>query len=219
NLHLDAEGGMWISTLKGLVRRKGERWQRFQGAGGWTGDYVRSFAERAGILLITSFDGKVFRFANQRLEELPPPPGAPARGYFGYVDEAGKIWVLQHGFFGWWSGQRWESQAGLEEVLSEGLCGVPGRDGGWWVVQGRGLCKFKDGEVVERRALSQPILEPWSMTEDRDGELWVGSYEQGLYRIRTNGEVNSYTTANGLSRNSLRFMFEDREGNRWVGSS
>ena len=46
NLHADRTGRLWVSTYAGLVSRAGTAWQRWQAPEGWTGDLVRSFAER-----------------------------------------------------------------------------------------------------------------------------------------------------------------------------
>jgi PAS domain S-box-containing protein len=218
NLHLDAQGGLWVSTLKGLVRLAGGHWQNFTGKAGWTGDYARSFAERSGVMVVTSFDGKVFRYVDGQLSRLPEPPGERGRGYFGYVDATGTIWLVQHRFFGWWDGSNWHKDNSLDALLGEGICAGPAVDGGLWIVRAGQLCKFDGKKVVERRLLKATIQEPWSLAEDREGEVWVPSYEKGLYRIKSTGEVIRYSTQNGLSYNGLRFFFQDREGNRWVGS-
>jgi len=66
---------------------------------------------------------------------------------------------------------------------------------------------------------------------DRDGSLWMSEASNGLGRIRfperlANGELapgdpkrESFKAADGLTDNSVGHVFEDREGNIWVGSS
>src|SRR5262245_47990382 len=59
NLHLDHQARLWVSTDQGIVFLQGRKWSPVFGlAQGWTGDYVRTFAEGAGKLLLTSFNGK-----------------------------------------------------------------------------------------------------------------------------------------------------------------
>ncbi len=91
SLHLDACGRLWVSTLRGMVVRQAGRWIPYPRERGWTGDYARTFAENAGVVCITSFDGKVFRESAGRLEELPEPSGQKGRGYFGQLDRGGTI--------------------------------------------------------------------------------------------------------------------------------
>jgi ligand-binding sensor domain-containing protein len=90
NLHLDKRGWLWVSTLEGLVAHKygSGTWRSFGVHEGWAGNYVRSFAERPnGDLLLTTFDGHVLEFANDRLVELPPPGGRQGVGYMAQTDE------------------------------------------------------------------------------------------------------------------------------------
>ena len=70
NLHLDAAQRLWLSTLSGVVVSAPGRWNSFKVEARWTGDYVRTFAEQAGVLCLTSFNGKVFRATPDSFQEL-----------------------------------------------------------------------------------------------------------------------------------------------------
>ena len=86
NLHLDRTERLWVSTYRGLVVREGTRWRQFGPQDGWSGDFVRTFAERSeGGLLLTTFDGKVLEYSDGRLHELPLPPGTKGPSYFGHA--------------------------------------------------------------------------------------------------------------------------------------
>ena len=54
-----------------------------------------------------------------------------------------------------------------------------------------------------------------SLTFDRDGNLWVGTLGNGLFRIRGN-TVEHYGRAEGLSSDTVNDLFEDREGILWA---
>ena len=104
-----------------------------------------------------------------------------------------------------------------------GLAGAP--DGSLWVgIQeegpGRGLEQLKDGAL-------QPFVTPTfdgsklsvtSLMFDRDGNLWVGTDAQGLFRIHGNA-VEHYGHTEGLSGDSVWALFEDREGIVWAGTT
>ena len=53
---------------------------------------------------------------------------------------------------------------------------------------------------------------------DRQGSLWVGTFNQGLYRIHGT-DVDHFGSANGLSSDAVNHLFEDQEGNLWVATS
>jgi signal transduction histidine kinase/ligand-binding sensor domain-containing protein len=66
--------------------------------------------------------------------------------------------------------------------------------------------------------LNGSTLAVTTMFLDRDQSLWVGTMNQGIYRIH--GEVvDHFDRADGLSSNSVQNFFQDREGDVWVATS
>lgn len=57
-----------------------------------------------------------------------------------------------------------------------------------------------------------------AILEDSRGNLWIGSNDEGLQRISSEGS-KTYTTKNGLPNNSIRCLAEDQRGNVWVGTA
>jgi hypothetical protein len=79
NLHLDREDRLWISTEAGIVVKKGNEWSPVFGAEqGWTGDFVRTFAERDGKLFVSSFNGKFSNSTNTDSTNCPTRPAKQA---------------------------------------------------------------------------------------------------------------------------------------------
>ncbi len=56
------------------------------------------------------------------------------------------------------------------------------------------------------------------LSEDRDGNAWIGSYGGGLARVTADDRVEVLTAAKGLADDRPLCFFEDREGNAWVGT-
>lgn len=54
-----------------------------------------------------------------------------------------------------------------------------------------------------------------SLYADREGALWIGTYDRGTYRIYGN-RVDHFDSTNGLSGDLITAFDEDREGNLWV---
>ncbi len=57
-----------------------------------------------------------------------------------------------------------------------------------------------------------------AMLEDRQGSLWLLSAERGLLRWR-NGRLETLPANSGLHGHGTRAIFEDREGQIWVGTT
>jgi ligand-binding sensor domain-containing protein len=53
---------------------------------------------------------------------------------------------------------------------------------------------------------------------DRSNALWVGTLNQGIYRIY-DGKADRFSSADGLSSNFITHFYQDKEGNVWVVTS
>src|SRR6202040_248294 len=56
-----------------------------------------------------------------------------------------------------------------------------------------------------------------SLFLDRDNALWIGTLNQGVYRI-CDGRVDHYQSVDGLSGDAINSIYEDREGNLWIAT-
>ena len=90
--------------------------------------------------------------------------------------------------------------------------------GGFWLgMANKGVASFHDGvltPVGPRNAFQDANIT--SIHADRDETIWVGAVE-GLFRI-AGGRIERTTTADGLSSNTVRTLFEDAEGGMWAGT-
>lgn len=60
-----------------------------------------------------------------------------------------------------------------------------------------------------------------SIYEDKQKNIWVGTYEDGLYRITPQGEIKTFQHSpdkNSISNNQVRNIIEDNSGKIWVGT-
>jgi PAS domain S-box-containing protein len=220
NLHWDHADRLWISTLEGLSVLAHDQWRAFGQADGWSGDYVRTFAERAnGDLLVTTFDGQILEFHGDRFHALTLPPGELGKGFFGFVDEKDRWCVAQHAFVGYFDGHDWLGTSLPNSVAADQVATAPSHDGSQWVLMGRQLCKYRNGELVVHAALESLEGGVWSLSEDSAGNVWICSYDMGLYRVAPSGLMRHWTTDQGLTSNGVRCVVEDRERNLWVGTS
>ncbi len=97
------------------------------------------------------------------------------------------------------------------------------RDNTVWVGTDRGLCRYNpdnDTFVVCGKEFGQGKLQYAtikSLVEDSDGDLWIGTWAQGLFRYSpSTGKVEIYPQIN--ERHSSHVIYEDSRKNIWVGS-
>ncbi len=88
-----------------------------------------------------------------------------------------------------------------------------GPDGRIWIAT-----RHQVAELTGRRRYDQPgsaILCTWAA---HDGSLWVGTAAAGLTHVEAN-RTTTYGTTNGLPSDTILSLFEDREGELWVGTN
>ena len=77
---------------------------------------------------------------------------------------------------------------------------------------------------IAREELAHPIRKGniTSFYRDSEGELWIGSWEEGLFRVKADGAIENlrYDAKNphSLSSNFVRACCEDNLGNIWIGT-
>ncbi len=97
-------------------------------------------------------------------------------------------------------------------------------DGCLWLATSIGLVRF-DGikfsviSFVEKKKIDTlETTTPLTLFLDDSKTLWIGSFGSGLtsYHYKT-GQFQTFTTADGLTENSIRCINEDMNNNLWIG--
>jgi ligand-binding sensor domain-containing protein len=76
---------------------------------------------------------------------------------------------------------------------------------------------IKENQVVQAKTDSKLLKYTSgvrSILEDSKGNIWFGSYNEGVCLLQ-NGEFQYFTTENGLSNNQVRSIYEDKNGTIW----
>ncbi|MDQ3754360.1 MAG: histidine kinase, partial [Acidobacteriota bacterium] len=94
------------------------------------------------------------------------------------------------------------------------------RDGYLWVATIYGIARF-DGvrfRVFNKDNTPEITTNHFAfrgLWEDRQGTLWIGTYDGGLIRY-CDGRFFALTTADGLPNNRVLRIDEDEEGTVWI---
>ena len=96
-----------------------------------------------------------------------------------------------------------------EEGSVWGGISTTGQDVGLLKLRGREWKTFVTPQVDGRRL---PVR---SLCADSSGDLWIGTESQGLYRL-SGGKLEHFDTTDGLSGDSVKQIFEDREQTLWI---
>ena len=134
-----------------------------------------------------------------------------------YEGTDGRLWAeTESGLWRWKPGP---PQLYLPNPSDSQQTLVPGEHAASVIVgTSTGLKQVTDDKV---EGYDLPGIQPFApskLLRDRDGALWIGTYESGLLRVfhRT---TTWFGLRNGLSGDLVTALFEDREGTIWVGTT
>jgi signal transduction histidine kinase/ligand-binding sensor domain-containing protein len=164
-------------------------------------------------------DGAVLRFANGQFELISDKWSPATRTVFQvHGDAQGRPWVTTPLSLALIErGKLVPQLQGTKLGQYEFLC--PSRSGGWWIQTGGRVKLWREGQwIADAGEWARSDRRVECSLEDRRGQLWVASLGKGLYCYQTNGPVRQITVKEGLGSDLVRALFEDAEGNLWVGT-
>jgi signal transduction histidine kinase/ligand-binding sensor domain-containing protein len=227
-----SDGSLWIGTARGLARwSKGELFT-FPGEPAFVEAIVQ---DAQGTVWMTrsqvrDAEGALCEVASNALrchgtaEGIPFPYAQPL-----FNDVHGNLWIGSSvGVCRWRLG---DAKTYIVNALMrvQGLAGVsaiaPG-DGDSVLVgmrqqgKGQGLQELREGVWRDYilPGLDGSEMQVSTLLRDREGDLWLGTANNGLYRVHA-GQADHFGSTDGLSSDAVQGIFEDREGDLWVATS
>ena len=227
-----SDGSLWIGTSRGLAHlSKGELFT-FPGEPAFVETIVQ---DSAGTVWMTrsqvrDAEGSLCEVAGSALRCHGAADGIP----FSYAqplfsDLHGNLWIgSSTGVCRWKPG---DAKTYIVNALTrvQGLAGVSaiarGDDGSVLVGMrqqgnGLGLQEFREGvwRGYVLPGLDGPGIHVSTLLRDREGDLWVGTANNGLYRVHA-GQADHFGSTDGLSSDAVQGLYEDREGDLWVATA
>ncbi len=242
----DREQSLWVGTRSGLFRLEPKRLQAYARADGLaSGDTLAVSTASDGSILVGTAEG-MNCIRNGKVYDVPPPPwyNESKRVAVFLADRENGIWLggpngdLAHFQDGQWKGVRCS-----RELKGDARALFEDHEGRLWIATGDGLlCRERAKPATERAAAAQGgstgtsaserAKECWRyfcrtnglshpdirlIYQDRQGDLWFGSYGGGLIRFQ-DGEFTTFATRRGSYNNRAWCIHEDNEGVFWIGS-
>ena len=225
DLFADATGALWLCVEDGgAIRYQNGVFTAFTTAQGLPNNTVTNVQSCPdGTVLIVTNGGTV-RLRDGQI--VPDTEGVIAEDLLVYLGRSGARWMVDK------KGLRQSGRPGGQDIHYSLNADLPypvdtrlleDRHGALWVAPiSRGLLKVKDGVVTDytQRLKLSATATIFKILEDADGSLWLGTLNAGLIHFSNDAAetVTTYTTADGLSSNSLRGLFRHREGTLWIGT-
>jgi signal transduction histidine kinase/streptogramin lyase len=226
------DGSLWIGKGTNLAHLRDGAVTNFEDHRGRINSIVE---DRSGEIWITRSrvtdpDGGLCQVVEKRLrcygkgDGYPSPYGGPL-----VSDDEGNLWIGSTQTVTRWrpGSATTYSPEGLSTAANlSGVQGIAaGPDGSLWIGmnrkgQGLGLQMMKgDGwQTIAKPNFDSSQLEVNTLFLDHENALWIGTESQGVYRIY-HEQVDRFGSADGLSSDTIRAFYPDREGNIWVATS
>ena len=214
------DGYLWFATQDGLVRFDGVRFVTFDSrtTRGFGHDFVYSLVEAPdGTLWVGTYHG-LTRVQNGAFQTYAKEDGlADAFVRSVTVDQAGALWASGYTGLSHRQADRLDADPRFRDKDVRAV--AASRRGGLWVGALGALSYVSGGEMklLGAREGLPPQIQIVRLHEGPDGTLWIAS-TQGLGRW-AGGALRLFTTADGLSTNTISDVLVDRAGNVWVGTA
>ncbi|HNQ88937.1 MAG TPA: two-component regulator propeller domain-containing protein [Verrucomicrobiota bacterium] len=216
----DSRGTLWLGHHNGqLTTYRHGRFSPRPLPPRWPNLEVDSFAEdRAGAVWVMNRGGWLARFQEDGVATLVAPQTERLVNHL-HVDTGGQLWM--HRDFQVLpltpNGTAIEEPARCIAGRTS-LVACASRTGGVWVADS-GLRRWHQGQWAEDRG-ALPWQDPGltALLETSGGDLWLGTYTKGVYVATRTGQQHQVNVDHGLSHNTVSSLWEDREGNVWVGT-
>jgi ligand-binding sensor domain-containing protein/signal transduction histidine kinase len=213
------DGRLWIGTFRGLASWKDGKLSHYPEL---DGQVIEALLEdREGTIWVAGWAPSVGRLCRIQRSDIRC---YGEDGRFGsgvtplYQDAGGNVWAgAMNGLWRWKPGA--PSQYAMPDPAQRIYALAESDDGGILIAKHSGVTKLRNGKTEAYPLPAGLPFQPHRLLRDRNGGLWIGaSSDRGLLHMHQ-GKADLFTTANGLSGESVTAIFEDREGSIWVATA
>jgi signal transduction histidine kinase/ligand-binding sensor domain-containing protein len=217
----DNEHDLWVGSRNGLSRLRDDVFTVYGKSEGLPSDSPNSVFEDREHRVWVGFHDKAFvLFSPKELRAFTTKDGFPADEVFS-IRQSRSGDLLLSTRSGLVRMRGWE----FHTYLPPDAFGRPNvfdaledSSGKIWVAVSDGLGVLQ-GDKLRLVFRGGPSASSAVVTlhESKDGTLWAGAYQMGLFRIRGQ-ETRRFTTEDGLSSNQIRAVIEDNDGTLWIAT-
>jgi signal transduction histidine kinase/ligand-binding sensor domain-containing protein len=215
------DGYLWFTTLDGLVRYDGVRFNIFNknNSPGLTSNRTSCLFEGDdGALWIGTEDGGLMRYAQGKFTAFTTRDGLPHNlVYEIQAEPGGRIRITTRDGIAFYSEGRLLPESESADIFTFRNYIAP--SGAVWTLDLTGLRRVKDGVTTNYGQLVEiSDFRLANFLEDKKGNLWFTASTATLFKIK-DGAVKRYGPQNGMQPDAkLGTLYEDSQGAIWAGS-
>jgi ligand-binding sensor domain-containing protein/serine phosphatase RsbU (regulator of sigma subunit) len=220
---------VWIGTYAGLSVFNGQTIKNYSTEDGLAPNGVKSiYKDSRGYIWFGHLDGGISRFDGKKFESRIDNLIVNKDITSFCEDSLGHLWITTAGSG---AAQIFNPGERLENIKYEKYHGdrVSGIIFGCTKLHNNKLCFITDAGIktfnFKNNHFENYILEGsptyfqvTSLFEDKDKNLWIGTFHGGLYKYITKEKTfKIYDIRDGLSSNWISTIYQDKSGTIWVG--
>lgn len=221
------DGSLWIGTRAALSRLKDGQLSVYTKPSQSSGISTIMEDHSGGIwstrYRVPKGEGALCEVVGDGLRCYGPSDGLPARYGLGITeDPTGTWWIAGEELYSWKRGTQAKRYLDSGKHPQLEVLATDHSGNVWATMEGVGtqfgVRYFHGGTWGEYSASGFHSSSVWcsGLLADTVGAVWLGC-NNGLYRIWKDA-VDHFTRNDGLSGESVSFVYEDREGNLWVST-
>ncbi|MEK7834051.1 MAG: two-component regulator propeller domain-containing protein, partial [Acidobacteriota bacterium] len=219
------DGSIWMGLGEGggLARMKNGKIQSWSTKNGLPDNEVLSLYETKNGEIWAGTSGGLCQFINGKFLCYTTKHGLAHDSITAIGEtEDGSLWIGTYKGVTRFKDGRFDNSRN-EKGLGGSLIGdlMVARDGSVWLVaMPGGAFQIKDG-TIKNYSVPEGLSsdQTTSIYEDAAGDMWIGTYNKGLCRLRPDGKITTYSIQQGLLESQVFDTIEDGLGNFWLTSN
>jgi len=226
----DRQDYLWLGTEGGVSRFNGVYFENFTSEDSLALNGVRALYEDSeGVIWMGHTGGGISLLRRKHFQALTFPDLKIKSDITSICqDSAGGIWIstagdgVLHILNPGEPHETFDIEQYSGNSLSDRVFDLyMGNDGTMYFVTDIGVQKLSLGSETFEKVFYEGMgyFQVTSFLEDDIGNLWFGTYNDGLYKYsKEKSELEFFNTKNGMSHNFVSTISQDGKGNIWVGT-
>ena len=226
SLIIDYENNLWVGTHNGLFKFRDKGFTNYSKQEGLGGSFIyQIIADKEKNIWLTTESNGVFKYTNGYFKNYSTKDGLlSANVPSALLDNTGQLW------FGTSRGIS-KFKNGTFENLSYGVnfnleghinCLFKDSKQNIWAGGLNGICCFKKSNqsyltTYYKLPTNVKDYDIWSINEDSEGNIWIGTYLAGIFKLENNQFVNQQYNISADVETTLEIEF-DSTGTMYVAT-